>query len=111
MTDHAAIGNDHERIVVEQLRNPGLVMLHLVEGAECVRLFLVRILQLNQHDGKPVQVDDDVRSSVILPANRQLIHDAEIIFGPFVLVPFHDVNVLESFRAVVLAVFLLETAR
>ena len=61
------LGNDHERVEIEQLRYASLVMLHLVERAERVRLFLVRIFQLEQHDWKSVQVNDDVRPPIVLP--------------------------------------------
>ncbi len=68
---HAAVRNDHDRVVVGQLRNTGLVMLHLIERSQRVCLLLVRILQPEQHKGKSVQINDDVWPPVVCAANGQ----------------------------------------
>ena len=88
---------------------PARVVLHLVERAERVRLFLVRILQLEEHERQPVHVNEHVGPPVILPANRQLVHDAEIVRRR--IRPIDHMHVLERLGAVRLPVFLLVAAR
>ncbi len=73
-------------------------MLDLVE-----RLFLrwrnqVRVLQLEEDERKAVDVDQDVRPTVVPPADGQLVHGEEdVVLG---VVPVDGIDVLDPVSAV-----------
>lgn len=106
--DHPAIGDDHERIEIKELRDARLVVLHLIEGPQRVRLLLIRVLQLEEHHREAVQVDQHIRPPVVLAANGELVHHAEVVVRH--VMPVHQMDVLDVLADVRLAIALLKAA-
>ena len=109
MAHQPTVRHHDQRVEIEKLRDTRAVVLHLVEGPQRVRLLLVGILQLEDHERQPVHIHQHIGPPVILPADRELIHHAEIIRRR--IRPIHRMHMLERLHAVRAPVFLLVAAR
>ena len=74
-----AIGDHKELIELEQLRNPRLVGLKLVERLPYIRVFVGGVLKLNDPDGKAVDEEENIGAALILTYDRELVDGQEVV--------------------------------
>ncbi len=76
---------DHQELVeFEQLRNPRLVGVELVERLPNIRILVGGVLEFDHADGKTVDKKENIRAALILTDNGELVHGQEVVVGRLV---------------------------
>ena len=90
-----AIGDDAERVEIEQLGNIERIVLNLIVCALDGGVFVIWVLEFKGAEGQAGAVHDEVGAAVVRAVNGELAHDAKVVLGGFV--PVDEVDVLEAF--------------
>ena len=73
------VRDDVQEVEEEQLRDVGLVGLNLVVRGLDVGVDVCRVLQLDHHQRKAVDEENDVGAANLLPVDGELLHGEEIV--------------------------------
>jgi hypothetical protein len=95
---HRAVRDDVQQVEEEQLRDVGLVGLNLVVRRLDVGVDVRRVLQLDHHQGKAVDEQDDVGAPNLLPVDGELLHREQVV----VAVEVDDAHAKDGPAAIVL---------